>query len=364
VRSAPLAILLALVVAGSADARSRVLGGSDVAQGALPFMAAVFWQTATQSYICTGTVIAPDAVLTADHCAFDPETKQPVPASAYTVFTKTTSIDTLDPGAERRAVTSVHTFATLADASFHGDVAVLTLSSPTTAPPVQLATPTDVALYAENSPVTIAGWGVTALKGSPSTRLEEGTEALKATWDCANQIRGFVAAVDLCAESPDLHTATCNGDSGGPLLASTPSGMVEVGVISRSQGTDCGTGLDFYARVSTLQPWIASVAAGASPAQIASPPLKPPAAVDIRRTKRGLLVTFSDVAADPATLLSSFSVYLKDKSGRIIRRNNQTYSHSVTFPLPRPGTYRATVTADYTTGKSTGTVSPPFRVPA
>jgi hypothetical protein len=187
---------------------------------------------------------------------------------------------------------------------------------------------------------------------------------LKATWDCADQIQGFVAAVDLCAESPDFHTATCNGDSGGPMLASTPSGMVEVGVISRSQGTDCGTGLDFYARVSTLQPWIASVAAGAAPAQIASPPLKPPAAVDIRRTKRGLLVTFSDVAADPATLLESFSVYLKDKSGRIVRRDDQTYSHSVTFTLPRPGTYRATVTADYTTGKSTGTVSPPFRIQA
>jgi secreted trypsin-like serine protease len=361
VRAAGLALLTALVVTGGAGAQSRVLGGSDVASGALPFVVAVYWQTPSSSYICTGTVIAPDAVLTADHCAFDPDTGQAVPASAFTVYAKTTNLNPLDPGAEKRSVTAVHTYTSLSG-SFQGDVAVPTLSAPTTAPSVQLATLGDTALYTEGVPVVIAGWGVTTPNGPTSARLEQGSEAFNATWDCADVLKGYVAALDLCASAPTYRSATCNGDSGGPLLASGPSGWVEIGVISRTQATGCGTGLDFYARVSTLQPWIASVEAGTTPAAAASPPLNAPAAVAIRRTRQGLLVTYSEVVADPATLLSSFSVYVKDASGRIVRSVRQTYSHRVSFTPPRPGTYRAAVTANYTTGMSTGMVSAPFKV--
>jgi secreted trypsin-like serine protease len=356
------ALLTASLFVGGAGALPRVLGGSNVAPGALPFVVAVTYQTSNSSYLCTGTVIAPNAVLTANHCGYDEDTSQQVPASAYTIYTKTTRLDTPDPGAEQKSVASVHTFAPL-DQSATGDVAVLMLSTPTTVPPVRLATAADNSLYAEKASAVVAGWGASSYGDPYGKQLVQGDEALKATWECTRN-RSFVPAVALCAAPPGTRGSLCNGDSGGPLLASTASGWVEIGVTSETGGLFCGTGNDYFARVATLQPWIASEIAGTTPPKLAPPPLQAPVKVTLRRTRKSLVVTFPNPAADPATLLEAFSIYVKDASGRIVRSRRDTYLRSVTFTLPPSGTYRAAVTANYTAGKSAATVSPPVTIPA
>jgi hypothetical protein len=58
-------------------------------------------------------------------------------------------------------------------------------------------------------------------------------------------------------------------------------GYVEIGVASYSSGSTCGTDQDYFARVSTLQPWIASQVEGCSLAPCV-PPARSPTSVAVR----------------------------------------------------------------------------------
>jgi hypothetical protein len=152
----------------------------------------------------------------------------------------------------------------------------------------------------------------------------------------------------------------CHGDSGGPLLVSSAQGYFEIGVASYSSGPTCGTAEDYFARVSTLQPWIASQVEGSPPPAPYVPPLVPPTSVAVRLVRDGAVISFAPSSPDPATLLEGYTIALHTEDGRTVASQSvDSGTLSDSFTDLAPGSYQATVTADYSSGSSVATTSAP-----
>ena len=103
------------------------------------------------------------------------------------------------------------------------DLALLHLTTASTAAPQLLAGEGDGALAGRARPATILGWGTLSPNGafSRAIPLQEAEVPVVADPDCAGAYgRDFLAATMLCAGYPAGGVDTCQGDSGGPLLVS------------------------------------------------------------------------------------------------------------------------------------------------
>lgn len=211
-RLALLILAAALAAPGSAAAASpRVVGGSVIAASQAPY--AVFVSSA--HITCTGVVINARTIWTAAHCVIDEEAPHTVrPASDYTVQAGLNRDGTDDGHTQKVGVSAIRAHPGW-PADLGDDVAVLTL-----------ATPLDLT-GAYVKPITVAssqppagtviraiGYGISASGDAPPApdgRLRAIDETLGAPFDCTQE-----NALQLCSSTPS--GATCNGDSGGPVV--------------------------------------------------------------------------------------------------------------------------------------------------
>lgn len=288
-RAVPLLLLLAAATAlpasgaqaaGGPRAQAGVVGGSDAAPGTWPSAAFVSATTGDgRAVVCSGTVIAPGAVLTAAHCATEAG-GAPRPAAAFLVVTGRR--DLAAAGGQLHQVARVHVHPAYDPRSVRADAAVLELASASAAPPATLAGPGDAALAASGAPAAIAGWGMTSGSGGIPTVLRTAPTTLVPDAACAGAFGGYETATMICAaDAGSSLSATCHGDSGGPLAVARGDGSwVQIGITS--WGTDgCDARLpQVFARVSALSDWIGSVIGSAPPparTPAADAPAPPPA---------------------------------------------------------------------------------------
>jgi secreted trypsin-like serine protease len=229
-RTLALAVIVLLAVAVPARA---VSGGETVAIQTVPFVAG------TGS--CTGTLIAPDRVLTAGHCVdgADPER-----------FGVVVGADARNPANVPKAAIhrarefAIHPGYKLAfpfakdspqNATAVDDVAIIVLTKPVEGiAPIAIAGPGDAALELPGASVRILGYGETGNLVRPPA-LQAGTLAVISATRCRKAYPGAINATDLCAldvTDDNRITQPCPGDSGGPLIAQGPAGPVQVGVTS------------------------------------------------------------------------------------------------------------------------------------
>ena len=255
--------------------RPRIVGGSGAVQGQWGFMAFVLYydSSGNPEFICSGTVVSSNVVLTAGHCGVDESTDQPLDPSGYRVVTG--AVDWTDT--TERQVSDVS--QVLVDPNFDSvtldhDAALLVLSAPVSAPAIPLWASGELA---GGTGALIAGWG-DAYYGDTNlqTLLQWAPTVVQNTSYCAQRAPAnydYDSSAELCAiDAPTDDAGTCNGDSGGPLLADDTSGtLIEIGITSVGP-TDCDTeSPDYFTALLPLESWAESAISAAASAPAAPP---------------------------------------------------------------------------------------------
>jgi secreted trypsin-like serine protease len=282
-------------------AHVAVVGGQSAEPGTFPWMAYVLDFRGAGVGQCSGTVVALNLVLTAGHCAENVQTGVVNEASGYQVTTG--NVDWAAPETERQVsdVTRVIVCPCFDRHTDVGDVALLQLSTPTTAPAVALASSPPAGTAA-----LLAGWGETHSKqDTPTERLQWAPTVVQRPEGCEREASPFSPASELCAiDPPDRQTGACNGDSGGPLLAPEPSavgGQVQIGVASHVYNECATTSPSVFTRADAISAWVRGWAQALAPA----PPVSaPPSAGTV------VAPTLAGIASSQAVTLGSGAISL------------------------------------------------------
>ena len=203
---------------------------------------------------CTGTLIAPDVVVSAGHCA----------AFATRVFF---GGDVTKAGKISRIKKAVQHPDYRKDGK-QNDLLVLLLDAPVTN-----ITPRAIATTAQINKATdarVVGFGNTNPLGSKGYGMKRQVDVPIASPACKGKSNGASDSVtfgcdiglELVAGKPLLGKDSCTGDSGGPLYIEGPDGeWLLAGATSRavnSAPNDCGDG-GIYVRIDKYRTWIDSV---------------------------------------------------------------------------------------------------------
>jgi trypsin len=240
---------------GAPTARASVIGGQAAEPGTFPWMAFIIdFKGNEEEGLCSGTVLAPNLVLTAAHCAVDLETGVANEASGYRVVTG--NVDWASPERQVSAVSQVVVFphykASATSPIAFGDAALLVLSTPTTAPAIRLATPAQAKRVHTGTRATVAGWGQTYYDQAEPTEWLMWAKTVVEGKRCEG-LTGRLCAIDF----PGFKSGVCHGDSGGPLLETLPHdrGTIEIGITQAGFG-ECSTKRPgIFTRANLIAPW-------------------------------------------------------------------------------------------------------------
>lgn len=230
--------------AQAADGTANVVGGEPVPEGVWEDTAAIGYNWGIG---CTGTLIAPDLVITAGHCNI---------GIKYVIV----GTNNYDQGGERIDAIATYEYPNSQN-SF--DVTIVELEHEATVAPRTIASGCviDEMLY-DGAPVTIAGYGATDENASRYTSKLMQAFTTVGDHDCSETSRGCHRSIspggELIAGGDGVDS--CNGDSGGPLYLNTEIGDFLVGVTSRAAypaDSYCGDG-GIYARPDAILDWIES----------------------------------------------------------------------------------------------------------
>lgn len=313
-RLALLVLISSLLVPVAASGTPAIVGGSPAPPGAWPFAAyveATFTHPVAGqvSFSCSGSVIGERWVLTATHCALDPETGQVIQGITYRIAVGESDLATASPEnvyvADAGDVVALKPRAgSLYTGNVGGDLALIRLDRP--APGRALRIPgagqDQTGLVQPGQVATAIGYGAVAeYDVSPPQLLRQVELPIVADDACSHAYPkeenygfplGFDAITMLCAGFDGGGFDTCYGDSGGPLMARTATGeYVQVGITSWGDGCARPGRPGVYGRLSGLYGFIVS-----NLATDAEAPAGPPAVtVDAVRGRKARLTVEASV---------------------------------------------------------------------
>jgi secreted trypsin-like serine protease len=274
------ALAAALVFASPAAARPGIVGGSAAPAGSWPSTVFLYGTFQDQPYGCTGSVVAPEWIVTAAHCAFGAPGRFAESMTAVLNAKDYTDRATREViGVDRLVVHQAYD-----PARDLNDVAVFHLSRPTTAPAIRLATSDEHAAHRYISYVdepNAAGWGRTDARSTVDTTvLQQAYLRIHSATECA-VVAGFDANTQVCAGT-EGKAGACHGDSGGPLVAFDAAthepvlwGITSYGPQSSVKLDPCSTAMPVvFSWVPAFVDFIRSQA-GAPPAVVQAPATAP-----------------------------------------------------------------------------------------
>ena len=244
----------------SAAPSMAVVGGSDAAPGEFPSVSEVI---IGQAFLCTGTLIAPNYVLTAGHCGSitgGTGVASPAgwPPQAIDVY-----IGSNKPGQGEKVPVSSVTVEPNYLLNSGYDITLLKLSRNAAETPTHVVGAGGASLWAPSTVEDIVGFGTTSEGGDLPDTLQKAKVPITTDAYCGGAYGDFDAKTMVCAGYPKGGTDTCQGDSGGPMFGHDATGALKV-VGATSYGDGCARPgkPGVYARVGgdVLREWIRSVA--------------------------------------------------------------------------------------------------------
>ena len=253
----------AVLATVAATPSSAVVGGSDAAPGEFPSVAEITFG----AFACTGTLIDSTHVLSAGHCGSATGAVFASPVGWPTPLIDVRIGSNKAGEGEQVPVSQVTISPEYLGLTSRNDLSILTLSSPSTHAPTQVAAGSERSIWDPGTLATIAGWGVTEEDGELPDTLQKAQVPITTDEYCESRYSDddgwdFDPETMVCAGYPEGGTDTCQGDSGGPLFADGSAGRRVVGVTSWGNGCAQEGFPGVYARVADtkLRTWVESVA--------------------------------------------------------------------------------------------------------
>ena len=225
----------------------RIVGGLESTPDSWPWMASL----QSSFHFCGGSLIAPDAIVTAAHC---------VEGSSVEDFDVVIGRHDLSGiGGKVYPVAEIVVHPDYDPFQNDSDIAIVLLAIPSDMKPLPVLRPEQAELEAAGRLARVLGWGRLAEGGDVPDTLHEVTVPIVAN-DVANQPQSYDGAITermLAAGLTAGGKDACQGDSGGPLLLSDTNGQVYLGgVVSFGHGCARPNKYGIYTRVSSFASWI------------------------------------------------------------------------------------------------------------
>jgi hypothetical protein len=232
---------------------TKIIGGTDAVISEFPWQ--IFFKSG--NYMCGGSLIDNQWVVTAAHCTED-ENGDPIPIADMFIIAGATNPYNRNEG-DDYLVSQVIVHEGFNRAALTNDIAVLRLVNPVNTPnagPVRLITNGDVNEGAIMPGVMswVTGWGLTRVRPNEFPEALQKVQLPIVSNEQASVVWGSIPGGVLMAGYLDGNKDACNGDSGGPLTVQVSGEQKLAGIVSwGSENCDTYSG---FTRVSNYTTWI------------------------------------------------------------------------------------------------------------
>jgi secreted trypsin-like serine protease len=226
-------VAAALTLGVGAPPAKAIVFGEDVlsASTQYPWVASIWFAAPNSDYyepMCSGSLIAPDVVLTAAHCIFN-----------YGTYYVQMGSDIIDGqnDATFYEIDAVWKNPRYSKRNLVNDIGLLKLTTPQSAvAPMPYATKRDLAAVKKSKNMEILGWGQNQSGERATylryTRVTEQLRAARSLYPAKNFNPNTMIAAGRYIKRERVYTGACYGDSGGPLLATIKGVKKVIGVTS------------------------------------------------------------------------------------------------------------------------------------